>query len=249
MGFNIDNIKFEEDHIRDKFNKSKSLKIIYRAMKSVERHANFEAGMVLVCRKRNGKLLTNTTGTPQKWIVANKMADVLCLCRRVGINGNIGKGIEVIAEYDPDEYIFEEDPDVADAILWGLEDDPLGMPKKIGKIRSKIKKYNNNIGTENFFKNNVFSSSTGRTNESILSYIEGLILRSPNGKWTIWKMENELSKSKHEVYEVDRSKTIIWSMSNGRKTQINIWNICRSYYGSGFYIEEPKTIKEELDKS
>lgn len=247
MGLDIDSLKFDDEHIRKKFKTSKSLNSIYRAMQAAEQHKHFEVGQVLVCMEnRTGRFLTNKAGAVQKWIVANKMGGSLCLCRKLGLSGRPGKGIDIIAEYDPETYTFQEDPDVADAIILGIEYDPLKMPKMMGKARERAKRYNNNISFLNFLKEKL-QGDQWRKEDSIMSLIEDLIMLSPNQKLEVWKMSDENHKERYELTDVVRDKKEIWADCGNKRIIISPWEL-RSNYSSQFFIEEPKTVKEELNK-
>ncbi len=242
----LEKIKFEQEHIDRKFRSSRDLGTIYKAMLNVEYQKNFEVGQVIVLRQvSSGKLVENKAGIPQKYIIANKLAGVLCLCRRIGINGKPGKGIEIIADYDPKHYVFEEDPDIADAILLGLDYDPLEMPKKIGKARQKAKKYNSGKELKAHVKDKV-----GTTNDvaKIMSFMEDMVILSPTNSWDIWRIKEEANKETIKIYEVDADANKVWAMVGNKKERIDGWALT-SNYGYVYYSEEPKTVKEELEKA
>lgn len=246
----IEDIAFTEDEIRIKMSQSPSLKSVYHLARNMEYMKHFEVGQVLVQRNhRTGDLYKNNAGIPSKYIVVNKIGDIP-ICKKLMVNGKPGKGLYCPpVEAGTNGDTFEEDPDAVDAVLLGFEYDPLEFPKKVGKARERINRKNREIALAKLIESNVSSIHDDR---AIASFLKSMI-EEHNGRYDIWVMSNQCNKQKctlTRVYCTNSSyKVEVHYVKDGQPTSEGryIWSLM-STYSTSYYVEEPVTLKEELEK-
>jgi hypothetical protein len=147
---NIDDIKLTDKQIYAKCN-SWTLNNLRNAWQNIEYQKNFKVGQVLVKKlevwdhntdTKSVQLEKNNAGAVQKYVVCNKIDDVIIVCRKFKIDGEIGKQIEILANASFGNVMYEEDPDEADAILLEYDYDPTEQVAIVGKARQKMNRSN-----------------------------------------------------------------------------------------------------------
>lgn len=238
----IKKLAFTEEEIRKKMQRSPSLTNVYKAAKAAEKMKDWEIGTVLVSRSlRTGKLYLNNAGVPEKYIVVNKLGP-FPICKRLMVNGKPGSGLYCPAiDEDPECTSFEEDPDAADAMILGFDYNPMEYPKKVGKARDRMRSYNNKISLYKYLQETLSSTSE----DKVRSYLEDMVLL--NGGLDIWWMEDDKTKVQMKITGIDSNGDAVAEYGNNKKI-LRMWNMTSRYSGSEYFIDEPKTINEELEK-
>lgn len=249
MTINLNKLKFNEKDIEKKVIKGSSrMQDLYNFSKNLEYQQHFEVGQVLVCRcidknhwrkEQIGKLEMNSNGSVQKWIVANKLPGNLVLCRKLGIDGRPGKGIHMIADIDFSVYRYEEDPDIADAVLLDFDYDPLHLPKLMGKARQKYKTYNNKINIE-FLAKREFDTDYVSDSDLVKYLHECVGLQS-----IIWGMDDNFKKTKYHIRSAEREEVILRRVGSKNTITKKPYDM-RGRYSDKFFVSEPMTQEEAL---
>ena len=239
---------FTEEELKSKMLHSPSLKQVYRAAKNAERMKDWEIGMVLVTRStRDNQIIKNNAGSPQKYIVVNKIGP-LPICKRLMVNGRPGKGLHCPAVDEGDYVTYEEDPEAADALILGYDYDPLEFPKKAARARNRMKNHNNKVTLYKYFEH--MFATTRIEDARVRSFIEDQTLL--NGGLEAWYMPNDNEKHHIKINAIDSDGNALADVPKAvnvsGKLKIRMYSLTSKYSGSTYFIEEPKTLKEELEK-
>ena len=238
----INKLAFTDEEIRSKMQKSPSLKNVYAAAKAAEKMKDWEIGMVLVQRRREtGEIITNNAGVPEKYIVVNKLGP-LPICKRLMVNGKPGKGLYCPAVEEDEWYTFEEDPDVADSMILGFDYDPMEYPKKVGKARERARNYNNKRLLWKYLEDQLSNTSDDR----VQAYIEDQVLL--NDGIDVWYMEDDNSKKPLKITGINNQGHAVFQDEKGNNDSVRIYSLTSKYSGYTYFIEEPRTLNEELEK-
>ncbi len=254
MTINLEKIIFQQKAIDSKLARgSAAMQKIYNVSRNVEYQQYFEVGQVLVQRliQKNwrdgnndvGKLIVNDAGVVQKYVVANKLPGNLVLCRKLGISGRPGKAIHVIADVEYDRYRFEEDPDIADAILLDFDYDPMQLPKLMGRARRHRQTVNNKIDV-----NRMTKDACGRGYVQDSDMFNFLNDRLANGERTLWSM-NETSSEviKWNILEMDSGEIKMSKVGSTTEVTRNLYDLHRSYRTDDrFFVAEPVTQEQAM---
>jgi hypothetical protein len=240
----IKDIQFTEEEIERKMQKSPTLKTIFNLSKNLSYLSSFKVGQVLVRRYlTTNRIATNAAGIAEKYIVVNIMNGIP-LCKKLQVSGKPGIGLYCPADVDYDKERFEEDPDCADAILLGAEYDPLELPKKVAKIRTKVMAYNNKISLRNVLQNDFADGRLhSKTSEQIIDILRQS-MSNDGATLKLWQIASD-DKSKRVVnFTFNRTQDNTWEIQqNG--APVSTWTLTAVY--CQYYVEEPKLIKEYLE--
>ena len=130
----------------DEFKKclnKKSQKAAVRVARNQARLPNFQVGDVIVGYRKNGGLIMQNDNMIQRWAVVHIDEFGIMFAKKMGVNGNLGKGVYCLAE-DPIVDKFELDPDFLDLVLLGREDEynPAKTNRDMAKKRSQLRREN-----------------------------------------------------------------------------------------------------------
>jgi hypothetical protein len=246
MSVDIEKVRFSKKDIDKKLvHGSDRMKNIFNMARNMEYQQYFEPGQVLVLRQvkdsyntKAGSLVLSESGAPQKFIVADKLDGNLVLCRKLGVSGRPGKSIHVIADTDFDTHRFEEDPEIADAILLDSEYNPMHLPKLMGKARRLMKTHNNKIHI-----NAVMKEMTGNSSyEKVLGFLEELVQKQ--GGCVMWSLENDTKRKMMHIVSIDKAQNQVTFNDGSVKRNYDL----TSRYGEQYYLEEPLTRDDALQR-
>jgi hypothetical protein len=246
----IKKLQFTDEEIEKKMRKSPTLWTIFNLTKNLSYLKDFKVGQVLVKRYLNdNKLATNVAGIPDKYIVVNMISGIP-ICKRLQANGKPGTGLYCPAEVDYERERFEEDPDCADAILLGVDYDPLEFPKKVAKARSKVMAHNNKITLRNVLDKHTKIKLDKRVHTLSSSIIAEQIreLLSKDGATVkLWRATPDNKDKKLVTFLFHRARDGSWEIHEGSIGKpVTTWSMIGTY--SEVFVEEPKLLKEELEK-
>lgn len=131
----------------------KTAGIIIKAAELARRQRQFNVGDVLVSYTTDteGKIhyeMMPSSSVKQKYVVVHKDDNELVYCKKVLVTGQLGVGVELICDqkWRTEEYTL--DPEQADHIILGDENeefDPFAAAKKLRKHKDAIKRHNETI--------------------------------------------------------------------------------------------------------
>ena len=238
----IDKLAFTEDEIKKKMKSNSNLKNVYDAAVAAEKMKDWEIGMVIVRRSvRSGELCKNKAGVPEKYIVVNKLGP-LPICKKLMVNGRPGTGLYCPAVDEGEDYSFEEDPEVADSTLLGFDYDPLEFPKKAAKARDRARRHNDNILLINAY-------DPDQRYDDLKDFLKKKI--EDDGQFMVWRLKNQNDKEQIaliKVHEADPNRSYGDRIETSTGEKLRFWELTAKYSGRGYYISEPRTLKEELEK-